>query len=91
MDDQALLALDADGVGVSGIRDADQGRPVRPNGMLGGVTADLVLGQDRLNEAGQGLGWALFGATGFVKRDAAEISDEFLGQATEGMGFLSHR
>ena len=92
VDDEAALALDPHGVGVSGVGGPDEFGPVGADRMFDGIAANLMLGEDRFNETGERDGGALLGTPGFVEGDAAQLADEFLGEATEGvgLGFRGH-
>ena len=87
--DQALFAFDADGVRITGVGGAYEFGPVRTDRVFGRVAADLVLVENRLDEARERERGALARFAWFIKRDAAEIADEFLGQFTERMRLVS--
>ena len=85
VDDEAAFALDADGVGVARVGGADEGGPMGADGVFGGVSADLVLREDGLDEASQGESRTLLGTARVLGGDAAEIGDEFFGEFAEGL------
>ena len=90
VDDEAFLALNPDRVRIGGVGDADEHRPLGADGMFGGFAADPMLREDGFDQTDEGLSRAFFGTARLVKRDAAEIADQFLGETTEGLGVYSH-
>jgi hypothetical protein len=52
-EDNEPVAFDHAGVGIGGIRRANEGRPVLTDGVFGRLAADLVFLQELLNHAGK--------------------------------------
>lgn len=89
-DDELVAGVDLSGVGILRVGGTDNFRPMFTNGVLRGFAANLVLDHQVFDERREVARGTFPHAAGSLVGNAAEVGDEFLGEAAELVRFFRH-